>query len=88
MFRINMVLAIGAVPLVRNRLHDTPPIDYYAAAMVHEDSVSNLSGLERIQAILLILVFSLQHDVGSKLSKTRVFQRDLTVNPINGNSWK
>ncbi|KAJ3546092.1 hypothetical protein NM208_g2186 [Fusarium decemcellulare] len=76
-FRIHMVFAIGSVSLVRERLHNVSPVDYYASAMQHFDKASGLSSLEHIQALLLILLFSLQNDVGigSKWDLARVAMR-------------
>lgn len=67
MFRIHMVFAIGAVSLVRAGTHHVSPVDYYATAMKYVEKTLGLSDLEHIQAVLLVLMFSLQHDVGSKL---------------------
>ena len=66
MFRIHMVFAIGAVALVRAGAHNVPPMDYYAAAMDYAGNTLGLSGTENIQALLLVLLFSLQHDIGSE----------------------
>ncbi|KAF4465894.1 hypothetical protein FALBO_7260 [Fusarium albosuccineum] len=76
-FRIHMVFAIGSVSLVRERLHHVSPVDYYASAMQHFDKASGLSSLEHIQALLLILLFSLQNDIGigSKWDLARVAMR-------------
>lgn len=65
LFRINMVFAIGAVPLVRAGLHDVAPLRYYAAAMQTANEALGLAALEHAQSFLLILLFSLQHDIGS-----------------------
>jgi hypothetical protein len=70
MFRMYMVFAIGSVSLVRAGLHDTPPMDYYAAAMKYAGSALGLTGLVHVQAILLVLLFSLQHDISSKSPQT------------------
>lgn len=66
LFRINMIFAIGAVALFRSGLHDVSPMDYYAAAMQRANKTFELAGLEQIQALLLVLIFSLQHDIGGK----------------------
>ena len=66
LFRIFMVFAIGAISLNRQSLHDTSPIDYYAAALENTGHMVGLSNMEHIQAILLIMLFSLQHDIGSE----------------------
>ena len=68
LFRINMIFANGAVAPFRSGLHDVSPMDYYAAAMQHADKTFELAGLEQIQALLLVLIFSLQHDVGGKFA--------------------
>jgi hypothetical protein len=68
LFRIYMIFAIGAVGLFRSSLHDIPPMDYYAAAMRYADKAFELRGLQQIQALLLVLIFSLQHDVSGKFS--------------------
>lgn len=69
LFRIYMVLAIGAVSQTRAGLHSTPAMSYYVAAMEHAQEALGLigDGMECIQAHLLVLLFSLQHDIGSKL---------------------
>lgn len=46
-------------------LHDTQEMDYYVAAMQHAEGSLGMSSLEHIQALLLVLLFSLQHDIGS-----------------------
>lgn len=66
MFRIHMVFAIGAVALVRAGVHNVSPLDYYVAAMDHACNTLGLSGVEHIQAVLLVLLFTLQHDVASE----------------------
>jgi hypothetical protein len=63
LFRVYMIFAIGAVGLYRSSLHEVSPMDYYAAAMIYADKALELRGLQQIQALLLILIFSLQHDV-------------------------
>jgi hypothetical protein len=66
MFRIHMVFAIAAVSLGRAGVHDIAPMDYYAAAMEHAGNTLGLSGIEHIQAVILILLFTLQHDIASE----------------------
>lgn len=66
MFRVHMVFAIGAVALVRAGLHNVLPMDYYAAAMDYAGNTLGLSGIENIQAVLLVLLFTLQHDIASE----------------------
>ncbi|KAL3441530.1 fungal-specific transcription factor domain-containing protein [Aspergillus insuetus] len=85
MFRINMVFAIGSVALVRAGLHSIPPMNYYAAAMQHRDKCLGLSALEHIQGLLLILLFSLQHDIsiGSKWDLSRVAMRICVENRLH-----
>lgn len=88
MFRINMIFAIGAVSLFRSGLHDTTPMDYYAAAMQHADHMFKLAGIEQVQALLLVLLFSLQHDVGSEspLSRECLCRRCFIANYVP--SWE
>lgn len=64
LFRVNMIFALGSVSLFRGGLHHVSPMEYYAAAMQHADAAMGLNGILHIQAILLVLIFSLQHDVG------------------------
>lgn len=64
LFRVNMIFAVGAVSLFRAGQHNVSPMDYYAAAMQHAGEALGLVGLPHIQALLLVLIFSLQHDVG------------------------
>jgi hypothetical protein len=60
LFTLNMIFAIGAVSLTRTGQHDRPIPGYYSAAMVHSKEVL-LSGLQAIQAILLVLVFRIYY---------------------------
>ena len=78
LFRIHMIFAIGAVPLVRAGAHNVSPLDYYATAMQHAEKAVGLSNLEHIQAVLLILMFSLQHDIGSKPATRLKISQTLT----------
>jgi hypothetical protein len=66
LFRIYMVFAIGAIPLWRKGIHTVAPIDYYVTAMGHATPILGLPGFGQIQAIMLIILFSIQHDIGSK----------------------
>ncbi|KAH6679899.1 fungal-specific transcription factor domain-containing protein [Plectosphaerella plurivora] len=77
LFRVNMIFALGSVSLFRGGLHHVSPMEYYAAAMQHADAAMGLNGLLHIQAILLVLIFSLQHDVGvgNKWDLARVAMR-------------
>ncbi|KAJ3538722.1 hypothetical protein NM208_g5782 [Fusarium decemcellulare] len=64
-FRLFMVFAIGAASMTRSgKPHPTSSFSYYAAAMDCGRANLGLSSLEDIQAILLILIFSIHHDVG------------------------
>jgi hypothetical protein len=69
-FQINMILAIGAISLSRLGLHSTTPADNYVTAMEQADIVLGLSEDGHIQDTLLILLFGLHHDIGSKSSNT------------------
>jgi hypothetical protein len=70
MLRLFMVFAIGAIPLYRAGLHVVAAMSYYVSAMKHAHSALGLGGhLEHAQAHLLVLMFSLQHDVGSKSAR-------------------
>ncbi|KAF7551169.1 hypothetical protein G7Z17_g5208 [Cylindrodendrum hubeiense] len=64
LFRVFMVFAIGAISLNRQSLHDTSPINYYASALENTGHMVGLSNIQHVQAILLIMLFSLQHDIG------------------------
>lgn len=71
MFRIFMVFAIGAIPLFRAGLHRVAAMAYYVSAMEHAQVALSLGGrIEHVQAHLLVLMFSLQHDIGSELPLT------------------
>lgn len=67
-FRIYMVFAIGAVSLFRTGQHSIPPISYYASAKEHADEALGFGGLEHIQNLLLLVIFSVHHAVGSECS--------------------
>lgn len=66
LFRFFMVSAIGALYLNRTGQHTAPAIDYYTAAMQYEGDALDTTGVELAQNILLLVVFTGQHWMGSK----------------------
>ncbi|KAH8891201.1 hypothetical protein GQ53DRAFT_841609 [Thozetella sp. PMI_491] len=63
-FRYFMICATGALPLNRHGTHDIPAINYYVAAMRHQQQALTMKGIEQVQHILLILVFAGQYETG------------------------
>lgn len=62
-----MVFAIGATSLEESGKSGYPsPLSFYIAAMEKGGSSIGLASIEDIQAVLLILIFSIHQDVGSK----------------------
>lgn len=87
MFRLFMVLAIGAVPLYRAGLHGVAAVGYYITAMEYANVALGLGGrMEHIQAHLLMLMFSLQHDIGSE-SLYLVPTSPLLIPEVVGSKW-
>lgn len=64
LFRLYMVFAIGSISLERSGSHPVSPIQYYATATYHVSNVFSLSGMAQLESIMLIILFSLQYDVG------------------------
>ena len=67
LFRLYMVFAIGSISLERSGSHAVSPIQYYATATYHVSNIFSLCGIAQLEAIMLIILFSVQYDVGGRL---------------------
>lgn len=65
-FRIHMVFAVGPVSLFRKGQHPIPPINYYAKAKQHADDALGFGGLEHVQSLLQLVIFSVHDANGSE----------------------
>jgi hypothetical protein len=61
-----MVFAVGAVSLYRRGQHPIPPINYYAKAKQWVDDALGFGGLEHVQSLLQLVIFSVHDANGSK----------------------